>query len=308
LLQLALATLWLLDGVLQLQPVFFTKAFGSEMIAGMASGNPWAAARAISASGSFIAAHATAANTVFASIQLLLGFGIAWRPTIRVALGTSIVWSLAVWWIGEGFGGLLSGGASLVAGAPGAALVYALLAVVLWPVDRSADEPCFVAAGAIRAGVAKAVWVLLWGSLAYFCLAGPNRSPGGLSRNLRAMAAGEPAWLAGVNRHAASLVIHHGLPVAATLAVLLAFVAVGVYLPARAARAAVVTAVVVSLVLWAVGQDFGTILAGGATDPNSGPLLAALALVYWPSRASSDALWQASWPPRMAATACGEEA
>ena len=44
-------------------------------------------------------------------------------------------------------------------------------------------------------------------------------------------------------------------------------------------------AVVVALVIWVVGQAFGVILAGGATDPNSGPLLVLLALAYWPSPA-----------------------
>jgi hypothetical protein len=37
-------------------------------------------------------------------------------------------------------------------------------------------------------------------------------------------------------------------------------------------------------VIWVVGEAFGMILAGGATDPNSGPLLALLALAYWPAK------------------------
>ena len=43
-------------------------------------------------------------------------------------------------------------------------------------------------------------------------------------------------------------------------------------------------ALVAAAVIWVVGEAFGTILAGGATDPNSGPLLALLALAYWPAR------------------------
>lgn len=46
--------------------------------------------------------HPGVANSVFALIQVLLGLGIAWRPTLRWALAASVVWSLAVWWIGEG--------------------------------------------------------------------------------------------------------------------------------------------------------------------------------------------------------------
>ena len=65
-----------------------------------------------------------AADAAFAVIQLLIGLGIAVRPTVKAALAASIVWSLAVWWLGEGLGGLLNGTAS----APGAVILYALLA------------------------------------------------------------------------------------------------------------------------------------------------------------------------------------
>jgi hypothetical protein len=73
------------------------------------------------------------AGWVFATIQLLLALGIAWRPTVRVALGASIVWALGVWWFGEGLGEVLTPGASPVNGAPGAVIIYALLAVLLCP-------------------------------------------------------------------------------------------------------------------------------------------------------------------------------
>jgi len=68
-------------------------------------------------------------NTIFATIQLLIGLGIAFRPTVRLALAVSIAWSIGVWWFGEGLGGVLSGTASPLNGAPGAVIIYALLAV-----------------------------------------------------------------------------------------------------------------------------------------------------------------------------------
>ena len=43
-------------------------------------------------------------------------------------------------------------------------------------------------------------------------------------------------------------------------------------------------AIVVAAFIWVFAQAFGGILAGGATDVNSGPLLALLALAYWPLR------------------------
>jgi hypothetical protein len=47
-------------------------------------------------------------------------------------------------------------------------------------------------------------------------------------------------------------------------------------------RVLLVVAIVVFVAVWVAVQDFGGILAGGATDPNSGPLVILLALAYWP--------------------------
>ena len=59
------------------------------------------------------------------------------------------------------------------------------------------------------------------------------------------------------------------------------------HLPPPFAKATLVLAIVVALVIWVVAEAVGGILAGGGTDPNSGPLLALLALSYWPFRAAS---------------------
>src|SRR6201996_8579075 len=134
-LQLGLAAVWLLDGVLQYQPWMYTKAFG-EMLADAASGNPAVIAAPITWDAHLVEHHLVLLNTVFATIQLLLGLGIAWRPTVKVALAASVAWSLGVWWIGEGLGGVLNGIADPVTGAPGAVILYALLAVLLWPPGR----------------------------------------------------------------------------------------------------------------------------------------------------------------------------
>ena len=233
-------------------------------------------------------------NTIFATIQLLIGLGIAWRPTVRLALAASIAWSLGVWWFGEGLGGVLSGAASPVNGAPGAVIIYALLAVLLWPPtgSRPGVTAPFVAARAVGATVARVLWLVLWGSLAYFALTPGNRAPQALHDMVAGMASGEPGWLAALDKHAAALVARHGLAASIVLAVALAIVAIGVYLPPPLARATLILAIVVAAVIWVFGEAFGGILTGGATDPNSGPLLALLALAYWPLDATAAA------PPR----------
>ena len=282
LLQLTLAGIWLLDAILQYQSFMFSKAF-SQMLAGTASGNPGVVASPINWNATLIDHHGVLLNTLFATIQLVLAIGIAWRPTVRLALAASIAWALGVWWFGEGLGMVLTSGASPVNGAPGAVIIYALLAVLLWPADRGTPAP-FTAARAVGAPVAKMLWLVLWLSLAYFALLPGNRAPQALHDMIAGMGDGEPGWLAAIDRNAATLVAHQGLAASIVLAAALVIIAVGVYLPPSAARVTLVLAIVVAAVIWVVGEAFGTILTGGGTDPNSGLLLILLALTYWPTR------------------------
>ncbi len=288
LLQLALAGIWLLDGVLQYQAFMFSKGF-SDMISGTASGNPRAVASPITWNASLVQHHLVLLNTIFATIQVLLGIGIAWRPTVRVALAASIAWSVGVWWFGEGLGMVLTSAASPVNGAPGAVILYTLLAVLLWPADRPGRLAPFTAARAVGAPAARALWLVLWLSLAWFALLPGNRAPQALHDMIAGMEDGEPGWLAALDRGAASLVAHQGLAASVVLAIALVIVAAGVYLPAPAARGTLVLAIVLAAVIWVFGEAFGVIMTGGGTDPNSGPLLALLALAYWPARAVAPA-------------------
>jgi hypothetical protein len=283
-LQLVLAAIWLLDAVLQYQSFMYTKAFG-QMLAGTATGNPSVIARPITWDATLVEHHLVLINTTFATIQLVIGLGIALRPTVRYALALSVAWAAGVWWFGEGLGGVLSGAASPLNGAPGAVIIYALLAVLLWPADRDVRATC-TAARAVGAPVARGLWLVLWLSLAYFALTPANRAPQAVSSMISGMESGNPGWLAALDRGAASLVSGQGLAASVALAVAFVLVAAGVYLPAPAARTTLVLAVVVALVIWVFGEAFGMIMAGGATDPNSGPLLILLALSYWPLKAT----------------------
>ncbi len=280
-LQLGLAAIWLLDGVLQYQPFMYTKAF-AQLLGETAAGNPSAIARPITWDASLVQHHLVLLNTIFATVQLLLGFGIAFRPTARIALAASVAWSLGVWWFGEGLGGVLNGGADPLSGAPGAVIIYALLAVLLWPADRPGATAPFVAGRAVGVPVARVLWVVFWLSQAYFVLTPDNRAPQAANGMISDMNSGEPGWLASLMRGAASLTEHQGLATSIAFAAAFVLIAAGVVLPAAIARATLVLAVVVGAVIWVFAQAFGGILASGATDPNSGPLLALLALAYWP--------------------------
>jgi len=281
-LQLALGAIWLLDGILQYQPSMFTRAF-PRMLSDSARGNPAGVAAPITWSAGFISHHLAVTNAVFATIQVALGLGIAWRPTVRLALAASVAWSLGVWWLGEGLGGVLAGTASLADGAPGTVILYAVLAVLLWPADRDADPP-FVAARAVGRGVARGLWLVAWGSMAVVAVLPAARAA--LGGAISDMAAGEPAWLAWTDSRLGALLGQHGLPASIALAAALALTAAGVFLPSRRAQAAaVVLALLAAAVLW-LAQGLGGIFTGMATDPDSGPLLALLALSFWPRAAA----------------------
>jgi hypothetical protein len=279
-LQLTLATMWLLDGVLQLQGGFFASQFGRSMLKPLADANPAIVAKPINWVATVIQHNPQWTNASFAAIQIMLGLAIAYRLTLKAGLAASVVWALAVWWFGEGLGGVLNGTASTFTGAPGAVILYALLAVLLWPTARPALDG-FEAARLVGRRVANLLWAVLWVSLAWFAIAGSNRSSLSFSQAISGEASGEPGWLAAMDTHLASWMGHDGLSYALLLGALCLLIAGAVFLPRTVCNVVLVLAVLVALVIWVVGQNLGGLFNPPATDVNSGPLLALLAVAYW---------------------------
>lgn len=280
--QLLLATVWLLDAVLQIQPFMFTKGSDgfSGMLNGLASGNPGAVAHTITWNASIVYHQPVLVNALFALIQFLIAFGIVYPRTLRPALALSIVWSVGVWWFGEGAGGIFQGAATPFGGGPGGVLFYAVLAVLLWP-SAGSDRP-FVAARTIGVAWAKAVWAGLWGLLAVLAVVGSGRQPQALHDLVAGLNSGQPGWLSHIDRVSAAFFLHHGTVAAVLLAVLCAVTAASIYISPQFVAVMIVAMVAVFAAIWVAVQNFGGILAGGATDPNSGLLVMLLALTYWP--------------------------
>jgi hypothetical protein len=229
----------------------FTGAL-ARMIASSAAGNPDAIADPIIWAAHLVGQHPVPANAGFAATQLLLALGIAWRPTVKLALAASIGWSLSVWWLGEGLGGVLSGTADPLTGAPGGAIIYAVLAVLLWPADHGAPSSAPVACRALGTTCGRLSWLLLWASLGFFALAD-----------------GAP-----------------GRPGPVAIAAIFGVIAVGIFARPAATRAVLVMAVTTAVVIWVSGENFGGVFNGMGTDLNSGPLLLLLSVAYWPVRAA----------------------
>jgi hypothetical protein len=165
---------------------------------------------------------------------------------------------------------VLTGSASPVSGAPGAVILYALLAVLLWPAAEDRAAP-FVAGRAIGAPAARGLWLILWGGLAYLALQPAARAPRAISNMVAASASGQPGWLAGLLNQGARALDHRGLVVSVLLAAALAVVAAGACLPPGAARPAKVViglAVALAAAIW-LAERLGGIFTGSGTDPNS---------------------------------------
>lgn len=285
-----LGLLWLLDAALQFQPYMFTRAFPDQVIRPAGTGSPaWVAAPVRWAAG-LLAAHVVVFNTLFATTQLLIALGLFLTATLRLALAASVVWAVLVWWLGEGLGGTLAGPVSPLMGLPGAVILYALIALLVWPARRppgprpngSPPERGSIAAGGLLgAPCAHAVWVLLWTSLAIEAVRPANRAPSALHDMIAGMAGGEPHWLAAIDTRAADAVAHNGTGYSIALAALCAGIAVSVLVPALT-RVGLALAIVLALAIWIVGEDLGQIATGTGTDPNTGLPLALLAVCYWP--------------------------
>ena len=281
-LQLALAGLWVLDGLLKLQPFMFTKDFAPMTLGDAAQGAPGWLAGPMNWASRLVQAHPVGLMALFALAELAIGCGIAVPRTLKPALVACMLWVPFLWFFAEGLGGLASGSAGPFSGAPGASVLYGLLAVLLWPADRSGPSE---AVRFVGANAAKAVWLVLWGLLAFLAFRPVNTAPDAFSSVISGNTDNAPTWYASLLHSAAAWTSGRGGELGVVFGILLAFVAVSVLLPwPRVVRAGMVLAVVLAAFIWVFGEGFGMPFTGMATDPDTGPLLALLAFAYWPAR------------------------
>lgn len=259
--QSALGLVWLLDGGLQFQSFMYSSGF-IQMLTGNASGQPGWLASSVEWGAHTAQQHQIIWNTLFAVTQVLIGMGLLYRPTVKAALGASFAWALVVWWFGEAFGMLFMNMASPLTGAPGAALLYAMVGLLVWPSARPG--------GLLGVRGARIAWAAVWLVMAWLWLLGPNSSANATRDAINAAPSGM-SWLSTAQEWAASAAKGNGLPIALVLAGVSAAIGVAVAVGWRS-RQFLLLAIALSLAYWVLGQGFGGIFEGGATDPNSGLL------------------------------------
>ncbi len=265
-----LGGLWLLDGLLQLQPEMFTPGFARQVVAAAAAGQPAWVSGPVLWSARLMARQPVLADATFAAVQLLLGLAILWRRSAKGGLVASMAWALGVWYFGEGLGGIASGGANMLTGAPGAVVLYLLAAAALL---------CATAGRQQAARMCSAVsWAGAWATGAVLALAGAQYVPSSQGVTAEQAYAVTPSILSGADHAFWHLMSSSSGPGLALVGLELVL-AVGAFAPPRWRRGAAIVGALLGAVVWLFGEGLGGLWSGSATDPNSGPLLALLALL-----------------------------
>jgi hypothetical protein len=280
--QIALGLIWLLAGLLQFQSFMYTHGVITEVF-GPAAEKQWSIVGGpMNTIDAFYGRDLTLWNTLAAEIQSAIGLGlILSKRTVKPALILSFVWAPAVWWFGEGFGGLTSNTLpSPLMGAPGAVIIYAIIGLLVWPTSKQegrspADSGPLGDKGGLYA------WSGLWLLSAGLWLVNVNRASGATHEMIKAMAEASPHWLATFQNSIGNHTQGHGATIAVVLASVSFAVAVGVWTPLRWLALAV--GIIVSLAYWVFGQSLGgPFWIGNATDVNAGPLFVLLAVALLP--------------------------
>ena len=292
-LQRVLGVLWLIDGLLQLQPQMFTMNMVNGVMKPMLQGQPGLIEPGLQFIINQTTLHLIEVNLIIAIVQILLGLGFLflsdrWLPELVIA---SLIWAFIVWFGGEGMSMLLTGTSSILSGAPGAVLLYPLLGLAVWPRKRSRSSlPDAIARNGDDGLLSRRV--LRWALAGFWLFAAllqlqPNWwQSGQISQTIGAM-----VGQGGLNSILVDPVLTHisnatadiEIPLNSVLIVIFLALAVGLIVAReRQLRPFLVASIFMSVLFWYISQAFGMILTGMATDFNSGLLVVVIALAVWP--------------------------
>lgn len=276
-----LAVLWLLDGLLQLQPGMFTMDMISTIMQPAANGEPGWLTALINWSINLVTPHLVLFNWSVVILQLLIGV-LLFMPRkglVEIGLWLSFVWGLIVWVFGEGLGQLLTGSATFLTGAPGSVLLYVVATILLllpeermsWWRNRRVDTATWAVALTLMAGAVLQLSPVFWTSLG---LAVPFGSGAMMP---------QPLWIRWSLSTAATMV--GNAPVLSNVGIIAVSLGLGILLLLKPYRRWIFVAALTWLALvWWFGQDLGMLFGGMATDPNTAPILALSLWAGWTTR------------------------
>lgn len=273
---IALGVLWLIDGLLQLQPYFFTHFVGG-VIAPNAGGQPGVIGAPITFVADLLAPVQAPLNAVAAIVEIGIGIALVTRRAVKPALLVSFAWALGIWFAGEGLGGVFTGVTpNAFTGVIGTAPLYVVAGLLVWPAAGGPSPPWRAAGGLLGPGGARLAWALLWLLGAALWLLPANDGPQAL-HDLLAGAPSGTGWLAGLQSSAAGAASHAGRGLAMTLAVISAAIAISV-VSRRGARIGLWASIPLLLAAWVLVEGLGGLYTGMATDVGTSPLMLFLAL------------------------------
>ncbi|HTU85180.1 MAG TPA: hypothetical protein VMF57_06365 [Solirubrobacteraceae bacterium] len=278
--QIALGLIWIVDGLLKLQPYFFTH-FVTGVIDPSAAGQPVVIGHPITWIGRLIRPDQAAFVVLAVVGELSIGVCLLIPRTVKPALLISFAWALNVWLTGEGLGFLFTGVTPTpLTGILGTAPLYIIAGLLVWPrTARDADgqDPGF---GLLGPAGARVTWAALWLGAAVFWLFPANAGRDATSSALSSAPSGA-GWLSSLHTAAANLVNGSGMTVAVLLAVISAEIGLCV-LWGRGTRIALIASMAVSLVFWFLAEGLGGLFTGQATDVGTGPLMILIAVLSLP--------------------------
>jgi len=271
-----LGLLWLVDACLQAQPEQFSPRFALSLEEN-AMAQPGRLGQVIVSTGRLLGSEVRFWNLTFVAAQVALASLILVRRTRGLGLAASIPWALLIWMFGEGLGGLLTGFAMLPTGAPGAALLYAVLAGVCIAERRRRLLP---GQDPRDPGVAtrrlEHVWSAVWLGGAVLQALPVNSFGFKLSAGFGEAADGQPRWLAVLDHRVSGVTGGHGAIVTAALIGLEVLVGFAPWL-GRLRSPLFALGLGLAVVFWLVGENLGGLLTGSANDVGTMPLVALLA-------------------------------
>ncbi len=282
LIRVGFGLLWLLDGALQAQPGM-AAGLPARVVEPVAASSPAWVRHVVNWAVTAWSQHPVQAGAAAVWIEAGLGIWLlaasrgAWS---RLAGLASLGWALSVWVFGESFGGIFVPGLTWLAGAPGAALGYAVAGALIalpWRAWRTArlGRLTLAGTGLFLAGMAV---LQAWPGRGFW-LGTRHGQPGTLAGLVQSMASiPQPRFLSALVGGFGSVAAGHGFAVN-LVAVAVPAVAGPLFLTGRPRlirpALAVVTAACVAD--WVLIQDLG-FLGGFGTDPGSMPPLVLLAV------------------------------